>query len=1214
MMVEEALATIEALLGKESLNDLQKTVFRQSWERKSYPEIAKSLGYDEGYIKYVGFQLWKMLSVVLGDKITKNNFRSSIMRWQTSSSNGASGELQTSPAGDNIKTVLVENNTNCISNPNIECNLFCHQDWGEAIDVSVFYGRSTELATLEQWIIQERCRLIAILGIGGIGKTALSIKLAKKIQSQFEFVIWRSLHNVPSIESLLASLIQFLSNQQETDLPKDVNSRILRLIDYLRSSRCLLVLDNVETILCSSDNTLGALHRYCAGHYREGCEGYGELFKRIAELCHNSCLVITSREKPKEVSVLEGKTFSVRSLQLSGLTTADGQEILRAKGNFYGTLDDWQKLIQYYAGNPLALKIVSTIIRDLFDSNISQFIAQGTGIFGEIKDLFDQQFYRLSILEKEIMYWLTIAREPVTIKELQADILSPILPDQLLEALASLERRSMIERRAVLFTLQPLIMEYVTNRLVKEVYQEIENQKVFLFKNHALLKAQAKDYIKTIQIYLLIKPIIYQLLRTFGAEKIDSQLMEIISSLRCKPPIETGYAAGNTINLLRQLKFDLSGHDFSNITVWQADLEEVNLHGVNFSCSDLAKSTFTKKFSSILSVAASPDGNLLATGDTQGQICIQQVTNGQQIFLWDEHTGWVRSVAFSSNGQTLISGGDDQTIRLWNVNTGQCFRILHGHNGGIWSVAISPQSDNVASGGEDRTVKVWDINSGQCLRTLQGHRGWVWSVAFSPQGKILASGSEDRTVKVWDINSGQCLRTLQGHKDIVSSVTFSADGQTLASSGAEQMVRVWDVNTGQCLKILQGHTGWVCSVAFSSDNNTLASSSTDRTIKLWDINTGQQVRTLQGHSSAIRSICFSSDGQTLISSDEDKTVKMWEVSTGQCFRTFRGYSSGVWSIAFNPQNKTLASCSADQIVRIWDVSTGQCLRTLKNPTNWGSSVAFSPDGQTLANGGADQMVRIWDVRTGQCLKTLKGHTGWIPSVAFSPDGQTLASGSADQAVRIWDVRTGQCLRLLSGQTSLVFSVAYSPDGKTLAVGSADQMVRVWDASTGKCLKVLQGHTNWVCDVAVSPQGKTLASGGADQIVRVWDASTGECLRTLKDHTNWVRSVAYSPDGRTLASGSADQTVRIWDARTGQCLRVLQGHINPVYSIAFTDCGQIIVSGSEDQTIRFWDIEKGKCLKILRSERPYEDMNITGVVGLTEIQKVTLKALGAWEHL
>lgn len=68
-------------------------------------------------------------------------------------------------------------------------NLAKHQDWGEAICVSVFYGRQEELATLEQWIVSDRCRLVALLGMGGIGKTSLSVKLTEQIQDKFEYVI-----------------------------------------------------------------------------------------------------------------------------------------------------------------------------------------------------------------------------------------------------------------------------------------------------------------------------------------------------------------------------------------------------------------------------------------------------------------------------------------------------------------------------------------------------------------------------------------------------------------------------------------------------------------------------------------------------------------------------------------------------------------------------------------------------------------------------------------------------------------------------------------------------------------------------------------------------------------------------------------------------------------------------------------------------------------
>src|SRR3712207_1521967 len=147
-----------------------------------------------------------------------------------------------------------------------------HQDWGEAVDVSVFYGRVEELAVLEQWIVRDRCRVVVLLGMGGIGKTALSVKLAQQIQSSFEFVIWRSLRNAPPLKALLGELIEFLSNHCETNLPDTVNGRISRLMTILRSSRCLVVLDNAETILSSGER---------AGQYREGYEDYGALIRQI---------------------------------------------------------------------------------------------------------------------------------------------------------------------------------------------------------------------------------------------------------------------------------------------------------------------------------------------------------------------------------------------------------------------------------------------------------------------------------------------------------------------------------------------------------------------------------------------------------------------------------------------------------------------------------------------------------------------------------------------------------------------------------------------------------------------------------------------------------------------------------------------------------------------------------------------------------------------
>ena len=432
MTVDEALLFLDSVL-QEPLNDVQELVFRQTLEGRSYPEMAKSTAYDAEYIKLVGFQLWQLLSRVFGEKVTKSNVQS-VLRRKAQQAQVAVAPSHPTQAnlGRNAQTFQSGATTHWVTADVTTANR-C-QDWGEAIDVSVFYGRTEELAKLEQWIVQERCRLVMLLGMGGIGKTAISVKIAERIQEHFDYVIWRSLRNAPPILDLLAELIQFLSQQKETVFPETVDGRVSQLLRYLRASRCLLVLDNAESILREGDRT---------GGYREGYEGYGQLLRCVAETSHKSTLVLTSREKPRGLAAKEGETLPVRSLQLTGLSTTEGLKIFKASGSFWGSESDWKVLIEHYGGNPLALKMVASVIRDLFDSSLSNFLEllnQGTLVFDDIRNLLDRQFTRLSALEKELMYWLAINREPVSFLELQRDLVTEVSQTELIEALASLAR------------------------------------------------------------------------------------------------------------------------------------------------------------------------------------------------------------------------------------------------------------------------------------------------------------------------------------------------------------------------------------------------------------------------------------------------------------------------------------------------------------------------------------------------------------------------------------------------------------------------------------------------------------------------------------------------------------------------------------------------------------------------------------------------------
>ena len=321
-------------------------------------------------------------------------------------------------------------------------------------DVSVFYGRTDELAKLTQWIITDRCRLIALLGMGGIGKSALAVKLAEQLAPQFEYLIWRSLRYTPSIEKLLSDLTQLLSDRTVFSPSDTIGEQISSLIEGLQRHRVLLVLDDWETVLSSGD---------FAGHYRDGYKIYGELLKRVGQEPHRSCLLLTSREKTPEVSLLEGRNSPVRSLSLNGLGEA-AQEILRSE-DLSGE-EQWDRLIQIYRGNPLVLQIIATFVEELFGGNVAEFLRQGmTLITGDLSHFLRQLFERLSLLEKQVMRQLAQAQEPMMLQNLR-EALPSVSHQDLLTALQSLWWRSLIERSATgAFTVQPVVAEYTIHSL-----------------------------------------------------------------------------------------------------------------------------------------------------------------------------------------------------------------------------------------------------------------------------------------------------------------------------------------------------------------------------------------------------------------------------------------------------------------------------------------------------------------------------------------------------------------------------------------------------------------------------------------------------------------------------------------------------------------------------------------------------------------------------
>ncbi|OKH37434.1 hypothetical protein FACHB389_09900 [Nostoc calcicola FACHB-389] len=308
------------------------------------------------------------------------------------------------------------------------------------------------------------------------------------------------------------------------------------------------------------------------------------------------------------------------------------------------------------------------------------------------------------------------------------------------------------------------------------------------------------------------------------------------------------------------------------------------------------------------------------------------------------HSDSVLCVAISRDGKMLASGDSQRTIKLWNLTTGELLTTLTGHSSEVFGVDFSPDGQTLASASnmefQDGNIKLWDVSTGRVRQTLGSSLVSLRTscVAFSPDGETLATGHFDAAIRLWHPISGKEIRTLRGHGWDVNSVTFSPDGRFLVSGGIDGAIMIWNWRNGERIRTLNRPSDFFGSM-----------------VSWFDRSVG-----------SIRSVAISPDGQTIASGGSsagdngvsNPPIKLWNTSTGREERIFIGHTDSVNAIAFSPTEKIIASSGEDNTIQIWNYQTGELIQTfeLKSPVN---CLAFSPRDKILVSGGGDSKIRIW---------------------------------------------------------------------------------------------------------------------------------------------------------------------------------------------------------------------------------------------------------------
>jgi AAA ATPase domain len=452
MNAAKALELADKLMfdsNNRHLDDLERAIVEGVYEGKKYKQIANEYSCSESHATDVAADLWKALSDALGEKVKKANFKSTVERYHSKIESSTGFVQQINPLNV-CSDITIHNQLEPPSKQTEQTNT--PQYLKTVPDLISIYGRTQELYSLKNWILTEKCRSIVIYGTAGIGKTALARQLLEDIKDEFDEIVWQSLGCQRSVvEFIDRNIIALLNIEALPEPPLDLEARLSLLLEHFRQHRCLIILDDLDRLFSSGE---------LAGNYTEEYREYRELFRRIWETNHQSCVLLLSREEPTELAVMLGNNTSIHYLPLGGLGES-GREIFRAKG--LSDEDLWDDAIEYLGGNPAYLESVSIAIKKLFGGKVGEFCKyEELFLTEDIESLLTHQFNRLSTAEREVIGSLAGETMPVSISR-SIESLNMSASD-VGNAIVSLGRRGSIERAetgdGTFFSLRSIVKKF----------------------------------------------------------------------------------------------------------------------------------------------------------------------------------------------------------------------------------------------------------------------------------------------------------------------------------------------------------------------------------------------------------------------------------------------------------------------------------------------------------------------------------------------------------------------------------------------------------------------------------------------------------------------------------------------------------------------------------------------------------------------------------
>ena len=548
--------------------------------------------------------------------------------------------------------------------------------------------------------------------------------------------------------------------------------------------------------------------------------------------------------------------------------------------------------------------------------------------------------------------------------------------------------------------------------------------------------------------------------------------------------------------------------------------------------------TAGSSYAQVTALVAPPDGSVLYTGDSGGQISAWPIPDAAQSVDLTRAPAGDSSLAFPRARRTAWDG---ERLYLSDAPT-STFSFAEG------------------------SARVWVLDPVADTSTVQGpYRGpSVGTTAFAAGGGHAFTRTEDGTMWLWPLRDGAGPDSVGTDESASLSLAFngvamSADGRLLLTGDTRGFFSgdtdpgidaLWSVETGTRRLRLQpsasDRPGLLQAAAFSPDGRFVATVHDEDGLRLWSTGDGGLLRRFDGGGSLL-SIAFGPDGRRLATGGADGVVRLWSVSSSTPEIAWLGHDGPVHTVAFAPGGQFVASGGEDGTIRIWDRASGLERHTLA-AFSWGGvgRVGYTANGHYLMAAGRQiPAIQVWDTRAHTLARTLtygstsdfsnmvgasRKYTASVPErrfpeAAFRAPFGALRDGravTADASLTGWTWRTHQGRRLVTPWDLDVWSVAMGGgEEPTTLLGLDEGRLLRLSSETGLPIDTTHlaedGPVDHLVAVAADTTGQVIAA--ADGTVYHWSAPSGTS-RTIYESDDDVYALALSPDGRTALVGDA----------------------------------------------------------------------------------------------